>query len=53
MAPTVGRSILLSSNVIQFQKTNHGMSPKQVVTLTLVGNIELIHSSATPDYNLD
>ena len=29
------------------------MCPKQVVTLTSVGNIELIHSSATPDCNLD
>jgi hypothetical protein len=29
------------------------MCPEQVVTLTLVGNIELIHNSATPDCNLD
>jgi hypothetical protein len=29
------------------------MCPEQVVTLTLVGNIELIHNLATPDCNLD
>jgi hypothetical protein len=29
------------------------MCPEQVVTLTLVGNIESIESSATPDHNLD